>query len=141
MKECDFKIEVIDGEMKVSTKMLDPNGNVVATIDRNEWDAARRPVSWHRNFNDESFEIMDNSGHVILQVTVLSDRVRLQAIWLKRNGHRALLVQANPRPGYSTWIPDLPRESFDGSDSYLQIPPMFLYPSENHLGQLAEPKR
>jgi hypothetical protein len=146
LKECEFSVESISGQIKVSIIIRDANGNVVAEIIRNEWSVAGRPVSWDRNYNQDSLEVKDNRGKVVLQVTALPDIIILQANWFKKNGHKAYAIQSNgrggrPKEGYAMFILDSPPEQFSSDDPRLEIEPMFQYPSETHLGELLNAPR
>ena len=137
LSDCDFRIETIDGEAKVSMVLLDSDGDVVAKLVKNEWDWGGRPVSFDRNYSQDSIEVQDKGGNSVLQVTVLRDRVRLQLICFRRNGNMAYLVQAKP---HATGARDA-IISFNNTakeDLGKAMRPMFRYPSSLHLGELNE---
>jgi hypothetical protein len=138
LRDTDFLVESVDGEIKVSIKILNRQGNVVAEIVRNEWKVAQAPTAWDRNYNRDSLEVKDNTGQIVLQVRVSGDCVKLQAKPFRRNGERAYIMQSNGirRPkDYALLMFKKPTES-DDCDPNLIIQPIFRYPSELHLGEL-----
>jgi hypothetical protein len=86
-----FHVEVEDGYLKVSTKMTDEEGKVIAEIYRNEWKVSAS--MWDRNYTKNGLEVKDSKGHVMLQVVLLSNRVEIQgAWWTEYRGNRARIV-------------------------------------------------
>lgn len=132
LRDTNFLLESVGGELKVSTTILDDHGNVVTRLIRNEWDWGDRPVSFDRNYNSHSLEVQDRSGNIVLQVTALTDRIRLQLVAFRKNGNRAYLVQSAGRFCCAT-------VSFNNTaneDLSTAIRPMFKYPSALHLGEV-----
>jgi hypothetical protein len=64
LSERQFKIESIDGKIKVSTQIHDLNDNLIVELDRNEWKVG--PSAFDRNFTDDTLEVRDSSGAVVL---------------------------------------------------------------------------
>jgi len=79
-EDSALTVERVAGHITVSTRMRDASGKKVAEIERNEW-KVRPSLLWDKNYNDNSLELMDENGDVILQVVVLADRVRVHGIW------------------------------------------------------------
>lgn len=137
LSDCDMRIESIKGRVKLSLSLLDANGDVVARLNRNEWDWSGRPVSFDRNYSQDSIEVQDKSGHIVLQVTALPDRVRLQLVCFRQNGKLAYLVQVKQFPtGARDALISFNNTAND--DLRTIIKPMFQYPSSLHLGELVE---
>lgn len=135
LDDSGTRVEVIDGQTKVSLLLLDSNGEPVAKLTRNEWDWGGRPVSFDRNYNQDSLEVQDKSGHIVLQVTVLKDRIRLQMVCHRKNGNMSYLVQINPHPtGARDALISFNNTAGDNLDEIIQ--PMFKYPSALHFGEL-----
>lgn len=137
----DLTIESIDGELKVSTKVADEDGNIVAELVRNEWRVAPPPRTWDRNYTQDALEVIDPKGNVILQVRILPDRVQIQGEWLapraaKESGeiYGVKLVASPELADPGGWMvlygPASPRERSP------QIKKMFVYPSETHFGEV-----
>jgi len=81
LRESQFKIEGIDGAIKVSTRVTDENGNLIAELIRNDWKVAPSPGSWDRNYTDDALEVKDAQGNVTLQVRAFFDRIQIQGAW------------------------------------------------------------
>jgi hypothetical protein len=77
----DLLIESISDELKVSTRVADKYGHLVAELIRNEWKVAPPPKTWDRNYNKNALEVKDETGNIVLQVVALPDRIRLQGEW------------------------------------------------------------
>ena len=81
LTEAQFKVESIEGKMKVSTRIADESGNLVAEVSRNEWQVAPPPQTWDRNYSDDALEVRDSAGRIILQVRACSDHIEIQGMW------------------------------------------------------------
>jgi hypothetical protein len=141
LRDSALKIENENGQIKVSIRVLDSNKSVIAEIIRNEWSVSTKPTSWDRNYNENSLEVKDNSGKIVLQVTALPDRIRLQVIFTMKNGNKFCLIQSNGisrSRDYALIKFSTPPEQFNGDDPELTIQPLFKYPSDRHLHELAQ---
>jgi hypothetical protein len=129
-------VEVIKGMVKVSTQIKDQRGYLIAELVRNEWKAAPPPQTWDKNYSQDSLEVIDPRGNVVLQVTALEDRIRLQGEWWGTDGTGTRLVKSQDpsRPG--GFIIMLGPKHKPGPLGDSQIVTMFKYPSELHLGEL-----
>jgi hypothetical protein len=119
----------VDGRIAVSIQIKNNAGALVAEMERNEWKVAPGP-SWDKNFNDTALEVKDSSGDVVLQVDLLPDRIRLQALWYDEHGWLWGIVK-EPKQGGSQILIALrsPAPEF-------KITPMFRYPADRHPGEL-----
>jgi hypothetical protein len=130
--DSELTIELIDGALKVSTRLKDQSAALVAELNRNEWRVAPPPRTWDRNYTQDALEVINPQGRVALQVKVLANRIQLQGEWWSDSTHGMRLVKSpdgntgqivifgtNARPENTT-----------------QIVRMFVYPSEFHLGEL-----
>jgi hypothetical protein len=81
LRRDQLKVEIIDGHYKFSTKVTDQDGNVIAEISRNEWMIQLPPTILDRNYNDDTLEVKDARGDIILQVRALPDRIQVQGVW------------------------------------------------------------
>ncbi len=132
---CFFELEIVDGQLKVSTIVRDKQGNVVAEIIRNEWKASK--AAWDRNYSDDAFEIRDAAGHVVLQVRLYQDRVQLLGEWWGTDGTGARIIKAKNESGKMVGAFEMLTPSYNPPNP---IEPLFEYPSETHLGQFRTAK-
>jgi len=134
LRTIQFRVENIDGVVKVSAHMLDREGHLIAELVRNEWKVAPPPRTWDRNYTGDALEVRDDRGLVVLQVRELKDRVQLQGLWWidmgPPNGIRQLTVRETPEGGEAQFIIS-PEDA-----SPPPIVPMFTYPSDRHFGEL-----
>jgi hypothetical protein len=102
LSESQLYIERIDGKLKLSTKITDENGNLMAEIQKNEWKLSPPPNTWDRNYRDDALEVIDSKGLVVLQVRMLPSKIQLQGAL----GGRTLVTWEES--GYLLWkIPSL----------------------------------
>jgi hypothetical protein len=137
LTESQFKIELIDGKYKVSTQIRDQNSKLLVELVRNEWKVAPPPDTWDRNYSDDALEVKDPFGAVILQVRALPDRVQIQGMWWWNmgppNGVVRFFIRGNPQIGGQINLVPL-----GNKDPLPVIDPMFVYPSDAHLGELRQ---
>jgi hypothetical protein len=132
--DVNLLLETIDGQLKVSTKFRDRKGNLTAELVRNEWKVAPPPRTWDRNYSKDALEVKDETGRIVLQMKLLLDRVQLQGEWWKDEINGFGLFKANNNGGYITIFgPRFKRENAP------MIEPLFVYPSDTHLGELRKP--
>jgi hypothetical protein len=128
--DAGLRIDVENNEVVISTPIRDRFGHLLATIDRNHWRVT--PACLDKNYTSDSLEVLDSRGHVVFQMTALSDRVQLQGEWRDEFGNGVRLF-ARPDGGVNIGI---------WHDSAMEqkimelIRPMFNYPSINHWGEL-----
>ncbi len=80
-------IGIVEGRADLSIVIRDPNGIVLAAIRNNEWFVAPPPVTLDRNFNENSLEVLNPKGEVILQVQVYGEEVRIAGHFYNINGN------------------------------------------------------
>jgi hypothetical protein len=133
MKVSVLTIELVDGQLKVSTQIRDENGELIAELQRNEWKIAPPPPkTFDRNFTDNALEVRDPSGHIVLQIKLAPDRIQIQGEWwdMEGKGLRILETGDSTYPGQFVLLD----KDHKGEDA--RIVPMFNYPSELHFGEL-----
>jgi len=126
-------VENIKGVIKVTTEIRDRNGNLVATIYRNEWKSSLS--AWDRNYNDDTFEVKDSRGRVVLQVKALEDRIQLQGEWWNANGQGIRFVKGR-EPVTGQMMAAFARLDAAHDPDEPKIQPLFEYPSNLHFGEL-----
>jgi len=127
-----LRVDSVRGKIKVSTKITDETGQLVAEIINNEWHVSSQ--AWDRNYNDNSLEILDSKGDVALQITMLPGVIQLQGYWW---------IDLGPPNGierfYILYTPGVTGFSFVPLNHLApppQISPIFKYPSPLHPGEL-----
>jgi len=131
LEDSSLTVERIADHIAVSTILRDESGRMVAEIERNEW-KVRPSIVWDRNYNDNSLEVINEAGDVVLQIVVLPDRIRVQAVWYDKSGNFFEMVKSpdpNRPGGLFVRKPSSP----------IKIFPIFMYPSERHLGEMKKP--
>jgi hypothetical protein len=122
-------VELVDGKAKISSEIRAENGDVIARIVRNQWQAIQ-PKILDRNYNDDSLEVINSKGRIVLQIRVLPDTIQIQGEWWGANGYGDRVLKTSQG---GVQIIGLSRDSNPDEPA---IQPMFLYPSELHFGEL-----
>lgn len=121
------------GRILVSVVLRDKIGNVVAELIQNEW-RVNASGAWQRNYSANALEVLDPRRDVVFQVRLVDNRAKLQAKLYDREGRGFTLRESNPREGARGGVIDF--GSPEARDRYV-IEPLFRYPAELHLGELA----
>lgn len=129
--DSNLLIEEVNEVVVVSTDIRDAAGKLIAEVIRNEW-KTRPSLLWDRNFDKNKLEVRDEAGYVVLQVVSLPDRIQIQGVWRDSKGH-SLGLMASPDPNQRGGQMILNRPIAE-----MKIKPIFMYPSELHLGELAK---
>ncbi|MGH6835258.1 MAG: hypothetical protein ACREC9_06850 [Methylocella sp.] len=127
-------IESIDRKVKVSTQIRDQTRKMVAELIRNEWKVAPPPKTWDRNYNRSALEVKDEGGNVVLQVRALPDRIQIQGEWWQDES-RGVRFVSNPNGAGGLIV--IFGTGF-GPEQAPMIQPIFVYPSEMHMGELRQ---
>lgn len=104
-------------EILFSTTVRDKDGLLIVDIKDNHWTVASSTAQcWDKNYTDDSLEILDGHGRVVLQVIMKPTKIVFQAEYA-----------------------DLGGAFIDGRiySKEKGIPPRFKYPSSDHWGELA----
>ena len=135
-EDNDIIVEVVYGELKVSTKIRDSQGHIIAEVVRNEW-KVNPNKTWDRNYTKNALEVRDPSGEVILQLRLVEDRVQFQAKLYDASGRR---TGFGKMLGPEGWGGAMEFTGPNNPELSLKITPLFKYPSASHLGELVEQK-
>jgi hypothetical protein len=113
---------------ELSTIVRDRNSKAVVTVNRNVWTVS--PSVWDKNYTTDRLEVLDDRDHVVLQVHVLPDRVKIQGEWRDGYGNGWAFLAAPNGVGMIMlkWTKEEPH--------HIYIEPMFEYPSSRNLGKL-----
>lgn len=113
-------IKMVEGRLHLSTTVRDQNKNLIVEISDNHWIvSSSTAVSWDKNYTDDSLEVKDGHGRVVLQVKLLPSVVQLQTEWDWDLGTKSGGIFEDGK--------------YDAKNG---IKPMFKYPSELHWGEL-----
>ncbi len=112
----------------ISTTVRDRFGNKVVEIEKNHW-KVYPPYCSDKNYTDSALEVLDNSGHVVLQLKIFADRALVNAEWWDNEGHG---VRIGPFPGGGSRVTSL--GPMVQRNEWL-IKPMFKYPSSEHWSE------
>lgn len=128
--DAGLRMDVAGKELLITTTVRDRNGNLVVELNRNHWKVYPQFCS-DKNYTKDALEVMDTRGHVVLQVRILSDRIRLQAEWFDDHNHGLQMMKSPDKAGgiFNLETP--------GAYSPDMIKRMFQYPSKDHWGEMA----
>ena len=140
-------VRMIDRKMYVSTVIRNMNGEIVAQLRDNEWHLNRRNY-YDRNFNEQAIEVVNHSGKVVLQVVNLGDVIHLACMFHRKDGspfalipvgkYGALMAVRGSGPPYvvlsSSYMYENKEERLPDFGDSPEIPKIFAYPSNLHLG-------
>jgi hypothetical protein len=115
--------------IKVSTRIKDKDGKIIAELIDNEWKLNPNNL-WDRNYSQNALEVKDAEGDIVLQVRLLDDRVQLQAKFYNSSGRGIAIGKDESGHGAIVFSPkDNPKQT-------IKMEPIFRYPSDLHLGEL-----
>jgi hypothetical protein len=130
-KDIKLEISVKDQILKISALIRDKDGSVISELVGNEWQAAKQPTSWDRNYTKDALEVRNANGDVVLQVRALGDRIQLNGIFYGIDGHR---VAISPSKN-GKWAE---MKILGPTTDPPKLSPIFKYPSKLHLGQFVD---
>ena len=123
-----LRIKTAEGGIRVSATIRTLDGSIAAELIDNEW-KLNPGHYFQRNFDENALEILDNDGNVMLQLEMLTDRVRIQGIFVDQSGNGVALVGS---PGGGSLLQKLSPPI----DYEIQpIRRLFRYPAEAHHGK------
>jgi hypothetical protein len=131
-KKRGLEVKLINGQIYVSISVADSQGNIIAEVKDNEWIKSTRAVD--RNYSSDSFEVKDEKGRVVLQIRLKENVLQFQGILYDPEKNLLWLIAQRERDGRMDGFIEVqePGKSF----SYA-ILPIFKYPANEHLGELA----
>jgi hypothetical protein len=132
LKQSDLVIERQNKSLKVSVKVRNVKGDLVAEMIRNEWKVSSS--AWDKNYTDDALEIRDSRGLVVLQVRVLPDVIQLQGEWWDESGHGMKMAKCILPDGSPGGCVVLMNPQYQPQDPIIE--PIFQYPSDLHFGEL-----
>jgi len=132
-QDARVNLENDHGHLLLSTFVRDQQGKWVVEIDRNHWTVnPDRAICMDKNYTRDSLEVRDGRGHVVLQVRLFSDRIRVEGEWFNDQGEiRELSMDKKTHMAHEIFSgPGQP-----GGRMEILIQPLFLYPSRTHWAE------
>lgn len=141
LKDADLSLRAGENGINISTTIRDHAGNRVVWIENNHWHVAPPPASADKNFTDDTLEVLDGGGHVVLQVHMLPDRIQVRGEWHDKFGHGIEIAEcADPRNGKASGCVQKFGDGWPEEQKETPIEPIFEYPSSEHLGEFHKKK-
>jgi hypothetical protein len=91
------------------------------------------------NYTDDAIEVLDNGGHVVLQMRLLPDRLQIRAEWHDAYGDGAQLTECDAskhEPPLSVCAQKF-GPGWPEKEQKVILKPMFKYPSKKYWGVYA----
>ena len=111
-----LQLRRVGNTLLLSTTLRDSRDNLIVEIHDNVWQVPpERSQCWDKNYTDDSLEVKDGRGRVVLQLRIFPSKVTLQIEWPNLNSH---LVESG---------------KYTKQDG---IQPRFKYPSGEHWGEI-----
>lgn len=130
--------QTLDGKLSVSAKIRSHDG-LVAEINGNEW-KVNPSKSWDRNYSSNALEVQNADGEIVFQVKIKKDfggldAAHFQGIFFDSDGNGIGFTESENQKGAVFSF-----SKANSGQTLPQIKPLFKYPSELHLGELADQK-
>jgi hypothetical protein len=119
-----LKINLTENRLLVDAVIRDRNGQLVATMRRNEWDVG--PLAYDRNYTDQVLEVLGTTGEVVTQV-LLDGNIAIIGADLRCSARHRILFGA-----YAHEI--IPADDEDAPAPSAKLKPICEYPSALHFG-------
>jgi hypothetical protein len=75
-------VKMVNGRVRLSTTVHDDNKNLIAEVIDNHWTvSSSTAVCWDKNYSDDSLEVKDGHGRIVLQVKLFPSVVQIQEEW------------------------------------------------------------
>ena len=131
-KKRGLEVKLIKGQIYVSISVADSQGNIIAEVKDNEWKTSQSSLD--KNYSCDSFEVRDAKGKVVLQIRLKENVLQFQGILYDPEKNLFWIIAQRERDGRMDGFIEVqePGKSF----SYA-ILPIFKYPGDEHLGELA----
>ena len=133
--DTSLKIEKGSDGIEFSTVVHDKNGNIIVSVAKNHWHVTS--LCLDKNYSDDSLEVKDLRGRVVLQIVLLPSQVQLQGEYHNGLGQGIRIGQSSKgkSSGGTMEMWNSPEEERQIEEDHL-ISPMFLYPSKEYLGEI-----
>ena len=132
--DTGFRIEGSTIGLQVSTQVRDWNGHLLVEMTKNHWKIYPEFCS-DKNYTKDSLEVLDKAGHVVFQLRILRDEIRLQGEWYDDLGRGVQIINSSdPKTKGALFVVE---DHKKGQASTQLIRPLFQYPSKDHWGEFA----
>jgi len=130
-----IKLKNVNGDIFLTTDVHDKTGALIVNIIDNHWTVSdSQAVLWEKNFTNDSLEIKDKRGHIVLQVELLCNRVRIQGEWWDEYGNGVRYVQQHFNSSRKGGVAMVKLDK-DNHPKEPHIKPIFKYPSNKYFGK------
>ncbi len=131
-KDTNLLIRRSPDGYKVSAQIRDKSGKLIVEIIDNEW---KYNNGWDRNYNRDSLEVKDSSGHIVFQIRIRPKVVQFNGILYGSNGEGVETCHVKIKSATANITTKL-RQVGPGLEPEYCLKPLFKYPSEKHFGEL-----
>jgi hypothetical protein len=129
--DAGLRISLKEDGPAITTPIRDRDGHLIAEIKDNHWKVF--PGAYDKNYTDNSLEVLDSRGLVVLQVRLLADRIQLQGEWRDEFGNGTRIGKCSHGGCLSFWT----NAQMEHQIEQQLIEPLFQYPSSEHWGEFA----
>jgi hypothetical protein len=125
-----LELSLKNRELYISTEVVDGQGKMVAKVTENQWEVSPdHSVSWDKNYTDDTLEVLDGRGTVVLQIRLLPDRVQIQGEWHDAFGNGMRIREGSHGDAL------LSRITGQNNLANERIKPIMKYPSREHWAE------
>lgn len=123
--------------IEFSTVVRDRQGHQVVKVEKNHWEV--NPLaSVDKNYTDDTLEVLDAGGHVVLQIRLLGDTAQLQGEWHNEFGRGVQAATCRAPYGLGGCIQNFNKDWVPSEELKNPIEPLFAYPSKEHWGEFVK---
>lgn len=125
--EIDLKVNKQSGNVTASVNVRGPDGRLLARLVDNEWQVNNPPDVFDRNYSEDTVEVVNSKGDVVLQLQLMGNTVRLNGVFYSKKGGGVIISHLAKWRAQFLFM----------NEAYLpsHIIPIFKYPSQLHLGE------
>jgi hypothetical protein len=132
-------MERVNGKLLLTADVRDKTNALIARIENNHWEVSPSN-SWEHNYTDDSLEVKDKTGKVVLKTRVFQDRVQIEGEWWNEDGLGIRMLRPYPYDPIATGPVFVISKQSNMPDEP-SIQDMFQYPAKDHLGELKDSHR
>jgi hypothetical protein len=134
LHELGFTVEIKNGIPVLTTPVKDRSGNIIAIIAQNHW-TVRPQFSLDKNYTQDTLEVLDSTGHSVIQVRVLGDLIQINGEWRDEYGQGIEITgDDNGVVRVNRW-----KNAHEEMETEKALHPIFNYPSKLYWQQFLKP--